>query len=83
MLILTFISSDQDLIHIVTQTDCTFCGAACGNVIGGDDCVGIMVSGNLVTVTVRARPGLQVLICSGIKEHTGHGLIDMIREIKF
>ena len=24
-------------------------------VIGGDDCVGIMVSGNLVTVTVRAR----------------------------
>ena len=52
-------------------------------VIGCDDCVGIMVSGNLVTVTVRARPGLQVLICSGIKEHTGHGLIDMIREIKF
>ena len=41
------------------------------------------MSGNLVTVTVRARPGLQVLICSGIKEHTGHGLIDMIREIKF
>ena len=52
MLILTFISSDQDLIHIVTQTDCTFCGAACGNVIGGDDCVGVMVPGNLVTVTV-------------------------------
>ena len=52
MLILTFISSDQDLIHIVTQTDCTFCGAACGNVIGGDDCLGVMVSGNLVTVTV-------------------------------
>ena len=60
MLILAFISSDQDLIHIVTQTDCTFCGAACGNVIGGDECV---------------------LICSGITEHTGHGLVDMIREV--
>ena len=45
-------SHKQDLFSKNRLHILTYYGGACGNVIGGDDCVGVMVSGNLVTVTV-------------------------------